>query len=66
MRDRASAQPEYFGIAGSDATFIADLIHLLPDVDFGRGEPEMQPVETFSMLPGNLGAADMLFEDDNP
>ena len=66
VRDRASAQPEYFGIAGSDAKFIADLIHLLPDVDFGRGEPEMQPVETFSMLPGNLGADDMLFEDDNP
>ena len=66
VRDRASAQPEYFGITGADAKFVADLVHLLPDVDFGRGEPEMQPVESFSLLPGNMGADDMLFEDDNP
>ena len=66
VRDRASAQPEYFGITGADAEFVANLIHLLPDVDFGRGEPEVQPVNSFSMLPGNMGADDMLFEDDNP
>ena len=65
VRDRASAQPEYFGITGADAEFVANLIHLLPDVDFGRGEPEMQPVNSFSMLLGNMGADDMLFEDDN-
>ena len=65
VRDRASAQPEYFGIGGADAEFIANLIHLLPDVNFGRGEPEMQPVNSFSMLPGNMGADDMLFEDEN-
>ena len=66
VRDRASAQPEYFGITGADAKFVADLVHLFPDVDFGRGEPEMQPVESFFLLPGNMGADDMLFEDDNP
>jgi hypothetical protein len=65
VRDRASAQPEYFGITGADAEFVANLIHLLPDLDSGRGKPEMQPVNSFSMLPGNMGADDMLFEDDN-
>ena len=49
VRDRASAQLEYFGIGGSDATFVADLIHLLPEVDFRRGQPEMQDVSTYLM-----------------
>lgn len=61
VRDRASAQPEYFGIAGSDAEFVADLIHLLPDVDFGRGAPEMQDVNTY--LIGDMGADDMLNDE---
>ena len=64
VRDRASAQPEYFGIAGDDAEFVANLIQLLPDVDFGRGEPQMLSIESYTMLPGDMGTDDMLFEDD--
>ena len=60
VRDRASALPEYFGIGGSDAQFVADLIHLLPEVDFGRGEPQMQDVGTYLMPFGDMGADDML------
>ena len=63
VRDRASALPEYFGIGGSDATFVADLIHLLPEVDFGRGEPQMQDVDTYLMPFGDMGADDMLNDE---
>ncbi len=63
VRDRASALPEYFGIGGSDATFVADLIHLLPEVDFGRGEPQMQDVDTYLMPFGDMGAYDMLNDE---
>ena len=63
VRDRASAQPEYFGIVGSDAQFVADLIHLLPEVDFGRREPEMQDIPTYLMPFGDMGADDMLTDE---
>lgn len=63
VRDRASAQPEYFGIVGSDAQFVADLIHLLPEVDFGRREPAMQDVSTYLMPFGDMGADDMLTDE---
>lgn len=64
VRDRASALPEYFGIGGEDADFVATLIHLLPDVDFGRGEPAMQPVESYILLPGDVGGDGLLHEDE--
>ena len=63
VRDRASAQPEYFGIVGSDAQFVADLIYLLPEVDFGRREPAMQDVSTYLMPFGDMGADDMLTDE---
>ncbi len=63
VRDRASAQPEYFGIVGRDAEFVADLIHLLPDLDFGRREPEMQDVSTYLMPFGDMGGDDLLNDD---
>ena len=63
VRDRASAQPEYFGIADQDAQFVANLIHLLPEVDFGRGEPQMQEVGTYLMPFGDMGADDMLNDE---
>ena len=63
VRDRASAQPEYFGIAGEDAAFVANLIHLLPEVDFGKGEPQMQPVESYVLPFGDMGADDMLDQE---
>ena len=63
VRDRAGAQPEYFGIVGSDAQFVADLIHLLPEVDFGRREPAMQDVSTYLMPFGDMGADDMLTDE---
>ena len=63
VRDRAGAQPEYFGIVGSNAQFVADLIHLLPEVDFGRREPAMQDVSTYLMPFGDMGADDMLTDE---
>ena len=63
VRDRASAQPEYFGIVGNDAQFVADLIHLLPEVDFGRGEPQTQDVDTYLMPFSDMGADDMLNDE---
>ena len=63
VRDRASAQPEYFGMDDEDAEFMARLIHLLPDVDFGKGQPQIQPIETYLLSFGDMGADDLL--DDN-
>ena len=63
VRDRASAQPEYFGIVGPDAQFVADLIHLLPEVDFGRGDPPMQDVDTYLMPFNDMGSDDMLNDE---
>ena len=63
VRDRASAQPEYFGIVGQDAQFVADLIHLLPEVDFGRGEPQTQDVATYLMPFGDTGGDDILDDE---
>ena len=61
VRDRASAQPEYFGAFNREsADFIVQLIHLLPSVDFGRGEPDVQPVESYVLYGGAMGADDML------
>jgi len=50
VRDRASAQPEYFGLKQDDAAFVVDLIHLLPSVDFGRGQAEILDVSDYVML----------------
>ena len=64
VRDRASAQPEYFGSFSSlSADFIVQLIHLLPSVDFGRGAPDVQPVDTYVLPVGNMGADDMLDQE---
>ena len=63
VREPASAQPEYFGLPREDAEFIASLIHLLPEVDFGKGEPQMQPVESYLLPFGDMGADDMLDQD---
>ena len=63
VQDPANAMPpEYFGIDGHDADFIVNLIHLLPAVDFGRGEPQMQSVESYALPFGDTGADDMLDE----
>ena len=63
VRDRASAQPEYFGIMGEDAKFVADLIHLLPEVEFGRGEPPMQDVVAYLMPFGDMGGDDLVVDE---
>ena len=61
VRDRASSLPEYFGV-GQDADFVVSLIHLLPGVEFGRGEPEMEHVDSFMLL-GDLGGDDAVYEE---
>ena len=60
VRDRASAQPEYFGIGNQNADFVVQLIHLIPAVDFGRGEPDVQPIESYALPYGDIGADDVL------
>ena len=62
VRDRASSLPEYFGVFGQDADFVVALIHLLPGVDFGRGEPEMEHIDSFMLL-GDLGGDDTVYEE---
>jgi len=62
VRDRASSLPEYFGIHKWDADFVVALIHLLPDVDFGRGEPQMENVDSFMLL-GDSGGDDAVYEE---
>lgn len=47
VRDRASSLPEYFGIHRWDADFVVSLIHILPSVDFGTGEPQIQHVDNY-------------------
>ena len=63
VRDRANAMPEYFGIAGEDAEFVAELIHILPTVEFGRGEPQMQDVASYVLFDGDTWADDMFDEN---
>ena len=66
VRDRASALPEYFGLDNSHPVrfgdFLVQLLLLLPSLDFGRGEPEVQSIETY-MMSGDIGADDMLEHD---
>ena len=62
VRDRASSLPEYFGIHNWDADFVVALIHLLPGVDFGRGEPQMENVDSFMLL-GDLGGDEPVSEE---
>ena len=62
VRDRASSLPEYFGIHNWDADFVVALIHLLPGVDFGRGEPQLENVDNFMLL-GDLGGDDAVYEE---
>ena len=62
VRDRASSLPEYFGIHNWDADFVVALIHLLPGVDFGRGEPQMENVDSFMLL-GDLGGDDTIYPE---
>ena len=64
VRDRASAQPEYFGTFNRQTTdFIVQLLHLLPSVDFGRGEPDIQSIESYALPFGDMGADDMLDQE---
>jgi hypothetical protein len=63
VRDRASAQPEYFGIGSQNADFIVQLLHLLPAVDLRRGAPDVQPIESYGLPIGDIGADDMLDYD---
>lgn len=60
VRDRASGQPEYFGLQQDDASFVVDLIHLLPDVDFGRGQAEVLDVSSYTML---MDSEEILFDE---
>ena len=62
VRDRASSLPEYFGIHNWDADFVVALIHLLPGVDFGRGEPQTESVDNFILL-GDPGGDDAMYEE---
>ena len=62
VRDRASSLPEYFGIHNWDADFVVALIHLLPGVDFGRGEPQMGSVDSFMLLGDSVGD-DAVYEE---
>lgn len=61
VRDRASAQPEFFGLSEDGAEFVVDLIHALEDADFGRGEPEMQNVTNYVLM--GDGGDDILLEE---
>ena len=63
VRDRASALPEYFGIGDDDSEFVAELIHLLPEVDFGKGDPQLQTIEHYILAGHDIGADDMLDQD---
>lgn len=63
VRERASALPEIFSLDDDDADFIVRLLHLLPDVDFGRGTPQVEPADTYLLPYGDLGADDMLEQD---
>ncbi|WP_419162902.1 hypothetical protein [Candidatus Palauibacter sp.] len=45
VRDRASGMPEYFYINEQANQFFADLMSLMPAVEFGRSEPEVRSVE---------------------
>ena len=63
VRDRAAALPEYFGFDKTNADFVAKLIHLIPTVDSGKGEVEMQSVDLYALPFGDMGADDMLDED---
>ena len=61
VRDRASAQPEFFGLSEDGAEFVVDLIHALEDADFGRGEPEMQNVTNYVLM--GDGGDDILLDE---
>ena len=61
VRDRASAQPEFFGLSEDGAEFVVDLIHALEDADFGRGEPKMQNVTTYVFM--GDGGDDILLDE---
>lgn len=61
VRDRASAQPEFFGLSEDGAEFVVDLIHALEYADFGRGEPEMQNVTNYVLM--GDGGDDILLEE---
>ena len=65
VRDRASSLPEFFGIHRWDADFVVSLIHLLPSVDFGTGEPQIQQVDNYFenyLLVGDLGDDGLVYE----
>lgn len=62
VRDRASALPEFFGINKWDVDYVVSLIRLLPSVDFGRGEPQLQPLDGY-LLPGGVGGYESNYGD---
>ena len=63
-RDRVNALPEYFGRFPNreDGQFLVDLIHAIPAIDFGRGLPEVQEIETFEM-PGLEAGPDEVLDE---
>lgn len=63
-RDRVNSLPEYFGSfpIREDGQFLVDLIHTIPSIDFGRGLPEIQEIETFEMTGLEAGPDEVLDE----
>ncbi len=49
-RDRANAHPEFFIMGESDAWFAYELMHAIPSLETGRGEPERLPPLEYHML----------------
>ena len=45
VRDRASGMPEYFHINEQANAFFADLMMIMPAVEFGRSEPEVRSID---------------------
>ena len=45
-----------------DGQFLVDLVHTIPAIDFGRGLPEMQEIETF-VMPGLEAGPDEVLDE---
>ena len=61
VRDRVSAQPEFFGMSEDDAEWVVDLIHAIEDADYGRRKPVMQEVHSYLLMDGD--GDDVLYDD---
>ena len=60
VRDRASGMPEYFHISEQANRFFADLMAIMPAVEFGRSEPEVRSMDLSGEQSMFLGAASEL------